>query len=254
MFFTFIVIFVLHIQAKVSKKNNNIIAVFSENDISDKLPNPEAVAAQIPKKMILKESIKSGSVNLKDKLAKSTNEKAIEFSSGKSIKSDKEKMKDNKVAEKIEAAESRLKNSHKTTDRKILKDKYNDSDGKEGHNRKSKSMKGQTLDEDENGYDDNYIVVETSPYVSIPLTAGSIPTATVVSATESKSADQQIAQIVAITNSDRYESTIIAQRVKQFKPRNRMEAMMAISSNADVSFNVSGLLTIASVVILLANM
>jgi hypothetical protein len=42
---------------KVIKKSN-VIAVFSEDDLSGKLPKPEIIAAEIPEKLILKKSSK----------------------------------------------------------------------------------------------------------------------------------------------------------------------------------------------------
>ena len=45
-------------QQKRKDKDPNTIAIFSEDDISGKLPSPESVAAQIPKKMILQKTKK----------------------------------------------------------------------------------------------------------------------------------------------------------------------------------------------------
>ena len=58
-FWLFILLKILSIDCK--PKGSKVIATFSEDDISDKLPSPESVAAQIPKKLILKDSSKNNS-------------------------------------------------------------------------------------------------------------------------------------------------------------------------------------------------
>lgn len=222
----------IHAYAKTLKTDDNIIAVFSEDEISLNLPKPDIIAAQIPKKLILKD----------DKIAK--------FSINESKdKLNRDTMIDRKAAGNKRDKLSKSKQAQKKPDDNII----NKRGAVENHDFKSKNTKG-----DENEFDDNFIVVETNQFASITATTTNIPTATMLSSTEANLDKNvfKIALVNASSDSGNFKSpiSVSAQKVKKFKPRTQMNSKIAVaSSTLENSYNSSILLIIVLSAILVAN-
>lgn len=203
--------------AKVPRKSN-VIAVFSEDELSGKLPRPETVAAEIPKHLILPKSNKL-------KAAANNPSKHETDSSRKSAK-----------VRIIEAEDSPIMTAQKNKKSKVKSKKRDRQIDDESFDRKSKSM---TDRDEESGDDDTvepFIVVESTPISSHFVSNISIPTASIVTVTETAKVtgeNIQIAKIEATTRSESDETfTIPPQKIRQFTPKSRMNVKRA-SSSAD---------------------
>ena len=199
------------------KKNggSKVIATFSEDDISDKLPSPESVAAQIPKKLILKESIK------KLKISKSNKNPNVV-----------DKKKRNK---KRDSSPESTENSF---DRKT-----------KSMNGLSEDELPYGPDNTENT--ENFIVVqpiEDQKPTSIQATGTEsgiqTPTASIV----------QIANIYATTKAQEQDFTSIPpkkEKVRRLIPNERMNVKRARSSSSSISTNiVLAFITLAAIIAL----
>lgn len=197
---------------KGTKKDSNVIAVFSEDDISDKLPKPESIAAEVPKNMILQKGKKL-------RVADTSAQSDVNVTAKR--KSDK----------KIDATERKDKNRKKNKKNKQNSDEFDNFE-----DRKSKSMTNREDNDDEKI--DTFVVVESTPFVFQPSTQMSIPTATPVSITRTEDTRDfiQIAKMEATSSPQRDESqTIPPQKRRQFTPRNRMNVKRANSSSNRVN-------------------
>ena len=207
--------------AKGKAKEPNVIAVFSEDDLSGKLPSPEVVAAEIPKNLILQKSKKLRATDITTQDGIQTNTKNKKDNIAKSVYKD-----DNQVIMTAKNKESKDNNKKKGRSKEI-----------EAVDRKSKSMTD--LDENEETAE-HYIVVESTPLSSRPFANGvSIPTASIVTVTETAVPTEtvQIAKVEATTKIQSDESsTIPPQRIRQFTPRSRMNVKRANSSSCRYYF------------------
>lgn len=212
--------------AKAARKSN-VIAVFSEDDLSGKLPKPESVAAEIPQKLILQESNKLkavvSNIPVKHKGA------YLETEDNPSIK-----------AKQIKRSKTKFK-------------KRDLFDG-DSLDRKSKSMN----DHEEEEAFEKFIAVERNPLASQGTTNIIIPTASIVTVTETASLLGEIikiAEIEGITRSQSEETlTVSPQKIRQFTPRSRMNVKRANSaSNQYVLFDFKSILVISIVILFIIN-
>lgn len=183
------------------QKGSKVIATFSEDDISDKLPSPESVAAQIPKKLILKEPSK------KLKISNSTQNK-------KPMPKDKEVKKLRHSKRKSSNENSDVSFERKSKSMNAYDD--NSSDGSEGERYEIPDVS------------DNFIVVEpTVDQVATPSNTQSsgieTPTASIV----------QIARIYATTKEKEQDFPSIPpkkEKIRRSGSNGRMHLKRANSS------------------------
>lgn len=187
-----------------NQRHSKVIATFSEDDISSKLPSPESVAAQIPKNLILK------SISQKPE------------SSHDAAKIDK------KPPSKVNGV------SRNGSRKKIRRDAHSVP-----FDRKSKSMNNDTdndLDYEGDEHPENFVVVDVTagPSLTASITQSTgvpIPTASLVSVNQI-----QIARIYGTTKEKEQEQespTIPSKRVRKFNSNNRMNQIRANSSSAE---------------------
>lgn len=203
---------------KGAKKDSNVIAVFSEDELTGKLPNPESIAAEIPKNLILQKQKKLRAADLS-------------VQSEDKVMGKREMNKNDEKLIVTEAKDKKKKNKMKKRDNLDEVGNFDD--------RKSKSMTDREEDtDDDDEKNDTFIVVESTPFDSQPSTQISIPTATAVKiiSTEPLKDLIQIAKIDATTTPQLIESpTIPPQKRRQFTPRNRMDVKRSNSSSNHVN-------------------
>lgn len=208
------------VYGKGTAKDSNVIAIFSEDDLSGRLPNPKSIAAEIPKTLILQKQKKL----------------RIADSSDKIIGAREKKINDKKLVRTSE----KDRNNKKKPKREVT-DEFDNFD-----DRKSKSMVDREYEDDEAS--DTFIVVETMPFTFQPSAQISIPTATAVSiiGTEISRDLLQIGKIDTTTLSQRDESPKFPpQKRRQFTPRSRLNVKRANSSSDRVTlFNYKIIISI----------
>ena len=215
-----------------SARKSNVIAVFSEDDLSGKLPKPEIVAAEIPKNLILPKLNKLNSAGAADIPSKH--------------KSAKVETEDNPVKTASKAKNSKTKNKR----RDHLE---GDSDSLD---RKSKSMTDRGEEEEDENVE-QFITVESNPITGQAIT--NIPTASIVTVTETYASligeNIQVAKIEATTRSQSDETmTVSPQKIRQFTPRSRMNVKRANSStNRYALFDFKVILVISFITLFIIN-
>ena len=206
------------------KKNggSKVIATFSEDDISDKLPSPESVAAQIPKKLILKESSKKLKISKSNK-----NPNAVGKKKRSKKRDDSPESTDNSFDRK-----TKLMNGHDDEDIDVSEDEL-------------------SFGPDNTETTENFIVVqpiENQAPTSIQATGTEsgiqTPTASIV----------QIARIYATTKEQEQDFTSIPpkkEKVRRLIPNERMNVKRASSSSSGISTNiVLAFITLAAIIAL----
>lgn len=199
-----------------------MIATFSEDDISDKLPSPESVASQIPKKLILKESSK------KMKISKSNKNTDVVGKKKRSKKRD---------------------NSPESTDNSF--DRKTKSMNGHGDKDIDESEDELPYGPDNTENTENFIVVQpieekkpTSTQATGSESGIQTPTASIV----------QIATIYATTKEKEQDFTSIPpkkEKVRRLIPNERMNVKRASSSSSGISTNNAlAFITLAAIIAL----
>ena len=201
-----------------NQRDSKVIATFSEDDISDKLPSPESIAAQIPKNLILKDP--SNQTNIK---------------SGKK----KEKLSDSRKTTRFakEGKRSRKKAAKESPEFSI------------DHKSKKMNERGSSSDDSEpedNEITDQFIVVDAAvdPTTTARRTIAQGPAATVISAEPI-----QIARIYSPSKENDHESSSIPPNKAR---RTRVNLRRADNSSADDRICLNITLTVTTIAVIIA--
>lgn len=218
LFYYVFIPFLSIVLAKAPKKSN-VIAVFSEDDLAGKLPQPETVASEIPKHLILSKS------------------KKLKVDANNPSKQETETRQNSEKVRIIESEDNAF-----MTAKKLKKSKFKSKtiSGRiyddESFDKKSKSVSVNDREE-ESGSDENiepFIVAESTTISSHVVSNIIIPTASIVNLAETANATGEnflIAKIDATTRVDSDETiTIPPQKIRQFTPKSRMNIKRASSS------------------------